>query len=115
MSAGLIQARYGYTKRSIRVKGEGVPDKRMGGMGDGTRHVEVVRDQEGTEYYRVEDLKDAAGEQWSDRVTEEQTGGEPIIKLKPKSVFHYTTRAGAEAILTRYGTSQARAVQQLMD
>ncbi len=113
--SGLIQARYGYTKRSIRVKGEDVPNRMLGMMGDMTRHIEVVRDQQGVEYYRVEDVKDAAGMQWSTRTTEEETDGEPIIKLKAKSVFHYTTRVGAEAILAKAGTRQSIAVQQLMD
>ena len=113
---GLVKANYGYTKRSIRVKGEGVPQKRMGGMGDGTRHIEVVRDtQTGTEYYRVEDVKDATGENFNSPITEKEVAGEPVIQLKKGSVFHYTTRKGAEAILGRFGTTQARAVQQLMD
>jgi hypothetical protein len=114
--SGLTQAKYGYTKRSIRVKGEDIPNRQLGMMGDMTRHIEVVRDtQTGTEYYRVEDVKDAAGENFNSPITEKEVAGEPVIKLKKGSIFHYTTRAGAEAILGRAGTRQARAVQQLMD
>jgi hypothetical protein len=61
--SGLTQAKYGYEKRSIRVKGEDIPNRMLGMMGDMTRHIEVVRDvSTGTEYYRVEDVKDAAGD-----------------------------------------------------
>jgi hypothetical protein len=109
---GLVKAKYGYTKRSIRVEGEDIESRKLGMMGDMTRHIEVIRDKKGVEYYRVEDVKDAAGEDWSTPIEETD---EPVIKLKKNSVLHYTTRAGAEAILAKAGTRQARAVQQLMD
>lgn len=113
--SGLIQARDGYTRgKQIRVKGTDVPQLTLGMLGDATRHIDTQVDQAGTVWYRVEDVRDAAGEQWSAPVGKLAQQA-PVIKLKETSVFHYTTKVGAEAILAQAGTKRARAVQELMD
>ena len=113
--SGLVRVTEEYKRgKQIRVQGEDLPRLSLGMMGDATRHIATQVDSEGTVWYRVEDIRDAAGEQWDTPVSKVADQA-PVIKLKERSVFHYTTKAGAEYILAKAGTRQARAVQQLMD
>jgi hypothetical protein len=102
--------------RQIRVTDDyvDIPKLSLGMLGDATRHIDTRVDENGETWYRVEDVRDAAGDQWS-QSTADLEGVAPVRKAKKDSVFHYTTKAGAEHILKGVGTRQSRAVQQLMD
>jgi hypothetical protein len=110
--SGLVQNYRGMKRgKQIRVLHEDVPRLTLGMLGDATRHIDTMIDEDGTVLYRVEDIRDAAGVEWSARVPD----AVPVKKAKKGSVFHYTTKEGAEYLLAEVGTRQARAVQQLMD
>jgi hypothetical protein len=102
--------------KQIRVTDDEVdiPRLSLGMLGDATRHIDTRVDENGETWYRVEDVRDAAGEQWSES-TADLEGVAPVRTAKKGSIFNYTTQAGAEHILRGYGTRQSRAVQQLMD
>lgn len=113
--SGLVQNYRGVKRgKQIRVLHEDVPRLSLGMLGDATRHIDTVTDEDGTTLYRVEDVRDAAGVEWSAPLG--KIGARiPIKQIKKGSVFHYTTKAGAEIILASIATRQSRAVQQLMD
>lgn len=102
--------------KQIRVTDDyvDIPKLSLGMLGDATRHIDTMVDDKGEVWYRVEDVRDAAGTEWSQSVADLE-GIAPVRKARKGSIFHYTTRAGAEAITRSVGTRQSRAVQQLMD
>jgi hypothetical protein len=110
--SGLVQNYRGMKRgKQIRILHEDIDRLTLGMLGDATRHIDTMVDEDGTTWYRVEDVRDAAGVQWSEHIPE----AVPVKKTKKSSVFHYTTKDGAEYLLAEIGTRQARAVQQLMD
>jgi hypothetical protein len=114
---GLVKRTESFKRgRQIRVTDDyvDIPKLSLGMLGDATRHIDTRKDETGEVWYRVEDVRDAAGKQWSESVADLE-GVAPVRKAKKDSVYHYTTKAGADHILRGYGTRQARAVQQLLD